>query len=109
MNSVLDSLGIMCPMDTNCICGSNYLADDDDTNHYITMPMAGINKDSISIESQDSKRIHIAYQEGNKNCSRTFVLPEPIDIKNSEAELRNGMLSLTLPKSKPTRNTIAIK
>ncbi len=31
--------------------------------------------------------------------TRTFTLPVPVDADKVQAELRNGVLSLTLPKS----------
>ena len=109
MNSVFDSLGIMCPMDTECICGSDYLVDNDDQNYYLTLPMAGVDKNEIHVESKDGRRISITYEKNSKDCIRTFVLPETINIDKSEAEILHGMLHLTLPIDKPKASQISIK
>jgi HSP20 family molecular chaperone IbpA len=38
-------------------------------------------------------------ERGHGPFSRAFVLPEPIDVESVVADLRDGLLTLTMPKA----------
>jgi HSP20 family protein len=38
-------------------------------------------------------------ERGHGRFSRAFALPEPIDVDAVTAELKNGLLTLTIPKA----------
>ena len=38
-------------------------------------------------------------ERGHGRFSRAFVLPEPIDVDNVSADLKDGLLTVTIPKA----------
>lgn len=100
---------------------------DDKDNYHIDMEMPGISKDSVKIslennmltvsgtkkaqsKSEDSNLImnEIYYGE----FSRSFNLSDEIKKENIEAEFKDGVLSITLPKvdeAKPVVKEIKVK
>jgi len=70
-----------------------------------------IQNDMISIRGERKKEIEVPpenyfYQE----CywgpfSRQIILPEEIDVEKVEARLKNGILTLILPKAEKTKTT----
>jgi HSP20 family protein len=92
---------------------------EDDKNLYVHAEMPGIPKDNVKISVNDDMMLTI---KGSKNkeelkeeqsyvraeraygeFSRSFVLPENIDIDNINAKYENGVLELTLPKVEPPK------
>lgn len=85
--------------------------------------MPGVTRDAVSIElEQNILTIHgnsrdhqpeeysPAYEEyGIGDFERTFRLSDEIDRDNIEAKLNHGVLTLTLPKAKPSRKKIEVK
>lgn len=85
--------------------------------------MPGVTRDAVSIElEQNVLTIHggsrdhqpegysPAYQEyGIGDFERTFRLSDEIDREGIEAKLSHGVLTLTLPKARPSRKKIAVK
>lgn len=85
--------------------------------------MPGVTRDAVNIElEQNVLTIHgnsrdhrpedysPAYQEyGIGDFERTFRLSDEIDRENIEAKLTHGVLTLTLPKAKPSRKKIEVK
>jgi HSP20 family protein len=81
--------------------------------HYvISVELPGLSRDDFQIAVQEGKVIlrgqrppHHAPNEqfhrverGHGQFSRSFTLPQPIDEKNIAADLRDGVLSVTIPK-----------
>lgn len=85
--------------------------------------MPGVTRDAVNIELEQNvltihgkSRDHLpeddspAYQEyGIGDFERTFRLSDEIDRDNIEARLVHGVLTLTLPKAKPSRKKIEVK
>jgi HSP20 family protein len=38
-------------------------------------------------------------ERGHGRFSRTFLLPEPIDVESVAADLKDGLLTVTIPKA----------
>ncbi len=81
--------------------------------HYvITAEVSGLQQDDIQIQIQDGKltlrgerRPREAQSErferverGHGRFARTFILPQPVDITAINADLQNGVLTVTVPK-----------
>jgi HSP20 family protein len=49
-------------------------------------------------ESREENETFYAYERSYGTFSRTFTLPEGADVEHAEAELRNGLLTLTIAK-----------
>ena len=57
-----------------------------------------------TIEPEQYKDYRIAYAEYNiGDYRRSFTISDTIDQDNIKATVKNGMLTLTLPKAKPAR------
>jgi HSP20 family protein len=97
--------------------------DEDDTNLYVDAELPGFAKDEVDIRlepevlsiraermaAEPRGRRRVA-ERRTHHVRRTFPLPEPVDLERAEASLCNGVLHLTLPKSKrPQRNRIEIR
>lgn len=81
--------------------------------HYvISVELPGLSRDDFQIAVQDGKvvlrgqrpprqtaneQFH-RVERGHGQFSRSFALPQPIDEKNIVADLRDGILSVTVPK-----------
>jgi HSP20 family protein len=81
--------------------------------HYvISVELPGLSREDLHIAVQDGKVIikgqrparHVSNEQfhrverGHGQFSRSFALPQPIDEKNIVADLRNGVLSVMIPK-----------
>ena len=86
------------------------------TEFVLTAELSGLTRDQIEIHAEDT-RITIRgsrssgpgreipceqyhrVERGHGRFSRTFALPEPIVIDRIAADLRDGVLTITIPKS----------
>jgi len=86
-------------------------------NFEIRTEVPGIQKDDLSVriqgnyleisgsrtsEAPDGYKVHRA-ERGTNTFSRSFTLPDDVDAEKVEAKLKDGILSLTLPKSEAAR------
>jgi HSP20 family protein len=81
----------------------------------LTAELPGLSRDQIDIHAEDN-RIVIRGARGSDSCreipceqyhrverghgrfSRAFSLPEPVDVDSVKAELKDGILTVTIPK-----------
>jgi HSP20 family protein len=100
---------------------------EDKDNMTITAEIPGMEKDDIKIFIEDGvltisgeKKTSIENNEVNfirselcqGSFSRSFTLPEHLDVEKITADYKNGMLTLVLPKtekSKPKEIKVAVK
>ncbi len=81
--------------------------------YVISAELPGLSRDDFHVSVQEGKvvlkgqrpprptaneQFH-RVERGHGQFSRTFALPQPIDEKNIEADLRDGILSVTIPKA----------
>ncbi len=81
--------------------------------YVISAELPGLSRQDFNVAVQDGKvvlkgqrpprpaaneQFH-RVERGHGQFSRTFALPQPIDEKNIEADLRDGVLSVTVPKA----------
>ena len=87
------------------------------TEYVLTAELPGLSRDQIDIHAEDSRIVirgarggantgrHIPCEQyhrverGHGRFSRAFTLPEPIDVNAIVAELKDGVLTVTMPKS----------
>jgi HSP20 family protein len=91
------------------------------TEYVLTAELPGLSRDQIDIHAEDS-RVVLRGARGNTNhgrdipCeqyhrverghgrfSRAFTLPEPIDVNAIVAELKDGILTVKMPKATDSR------
>ena len=78
----------------------------------LTAELPGLRREQIEIHAEESRVTIRGDRSGQVPCeqyhrverghgpfSRAFVLPEPIDVESVVADLRDGLLTLTIPKA----------
>ena len=78
----------------------------------LTAELPGLNRDDIEIHAEESRIVIRGERAGQVPCeqyhrverghgrfSRAFLLPDPIDIEAVTADLKDGLLTITLPKA----------
>jgi HSP20 family protein len=98
-----------------------------DGNYELTADLPGLKKDDIKIEIHDNtltlrgeKKVEEEKKERNYRLAeryygefmRTFALPENVNKDAIEAEFKDGVLKLTIPKTeqpKPTQIEVKVK
>jgi HSP20 family protein len=85
------------------------------TNFVIELAAPGLNKENIAIEveenilkvssevtskteTEDTERKFTRKEFNFRNFSRSFTLPETVDVENIAASYENGILLVTIPK-----------
>ncbi len=100
---------------------------EDDKAYYVEAPLAGFKKENVKINCKDNILSIEAKREDKKEESkknyycaecycgsffRNFQLPEDVNASKLDAEMKDGLLKITLPKSEkkfPTKTNIAIR
>ncbi len=49
-------------------------------------------------EQRQEGETYYAYERRYGSFSRSFTLPEGVDVENAEADLKNGVLTIAIPK-----------
>jgi HSP20 family protein len=82
----------------------------------LTAELPGLSRDQIEIHAEDNRIVirgaraaglgrdisceqYHRVERGHGQFSRAFALPEPIDIEGITADLKDGILTVTIPKS----------
>lgn len=78
----------------------------------LTAELPGLSRDDIEIHAEDSRIIIRGERVGQAPCeqyhrverghgrfSRAFALPEPIEVDAVAADLKDGILTVTIPKA----------
>jgi HSP20 family protein len=79
----------------------------------LTAELPGLTRDHIEIHAEESRVVirgaraggqfsceqYHRVERGHGRFSRAFTLPEPIDIESVIADLKDGLLTLTMPKA----------
>ena len=89
----------------------------------IAVELPGLTRDDFQIQVQDGKlllrgqrkarqaegeQFH-RVERGHGQFARTFTLPHPIDEKDITADLRAGVLTITIPKAAPQAHKIDVR
>jgi HSP20 family protein len=78
----------------------------------LTAEVPGLTRDQVEIHAEESRIVIRGERVGQVPCeqyhrverghgrfSRAFVLPEPIDVDNVSADMKDGLLTVTIPKA----------
>jgi HSP20 family protein len=91
--------------------------------YVIAVELPGLSRDDFQISVQDGKLVlkghrrptaaaneqYHRVERGHGQFSRSFALPQPIDEQAIAADLRDGILSVTVPKVAPATRRIEIR
>jgi HSP20 family protein len=86
------------------------------TEFVLTAELAGLTRDQIEIEAEDGRIVirgersggagrdipceqYHRIERGHGRFSRAFALPEPIEVDRIAADLKDGILTVTIPKA----------
>lgn len=81
--------------------------------YVLTAEVPGLNRRDIDVQAEESRIVlrgerpggHVPCEQyhrverGHGRFSRAFVLPEPIDVEGVAADLKDGLLTVTIPKA----------
>jgi HSP20 family protein len=79
----------------------------------LTAELPGLKRDDVEIQAEEGRVVirgervggpvpceqYHRVERGHGRFSRSFVLPEPIDVDNVVAELKDGILTVNIPKA----------
>jgi len=80
-----------------------YESSSNDLGWTLKLPLPGIEKSDISIETPNQRSITVSVLNGNtwvKKSNRSFSLPDSADIDNISADFKNGVLVIDIPAVK---------
>lgn len=74
--------------------------DEDRENLYLSMEMPGISKENLKIEVNGHNLYVLGENKGKKarRYSKSFSLPNTVNVDKIEADLKDGVLTITVPK-----------
>lgn len=97
---------------------------EDDQNYYLHIALAGIKKEDVRIEIEDGKLIVSGERKLQKNengkryhkiethygtFTRSFYLPDNVNVQNIEATFTDGILDIKIPKTEAKVNKTSIE
>jgi HSP20 family protein len=79
----------------------------------LTAEVPGLAREEVEIHAEESRIVirgervcgqvpceqYHRVERGHGRFSRTFMLPEPIDVDNVSADMKDGVLTVTIPKA----------
>jgi HSP20 family protein len=91
--------------------------------YVMTAELCGLSRDDVQIQVQDGKLFlrgrrpagtatceqYQRVERGHGQFSRTFALPEAVDVEAIHADLRDGILTIWIPKVSPSERRIAVQ
>jgi HSP20 family molecular chaperone IbpA len=89
-----------------------YYVSSDDKQVMIEMPLVGISKDDLKIEIEDNMLIIQATSSKKsksvRNIKKSWYVDDSIDVSAIAAKLENGLLVVSLPKTKSAKKSVAV-
>ena len=91
--------------------------------YVLTAELSGLSRDDVQIQVQDGKLFlrgrrpagtvtceqYQRVERGHGQFSRTFALPEAVDVDAIQADLEDGILTIWIPKASPSERRIEVK
>ncbi|ORX79795.1 HSP20-like chaperone, partial [Anaeromyces robustus] len=94
---------------------------EDENNFYIQIDLPGMTKEQINMELSEDRTLTISGERRNNyktengmkisklDCqygkfSRSFNIPETVNLDGIQAKMENGVLEVTIPKEEPLKN-----
>lgn len=89
-----------------------YYVTADDKQWTIEMPLPGISKDNLKIDIEDNmltvQATPTVKSKASRGVKKSWYVDESVDVSAIVAKLENGLLTVTLPKVKPTKKSVAV-
>lgn len=89
----------------------DHFMDEDQSAYYLSLDLPGIKKEELNIELKNGNLIVKAESKGKKTRTyhKVFTLPNAIEVDSIEAELKDGVLNLKMPKLKEKVKLVQVK
>lgn len=91
---------------------TRYVQTANESTYTITAPLVGVTKADLSVSVVDNNLVVSATPSVKTRWSadfkQTWVLNEDADVANVSAKLENGLLTLTIPRTKPPTRTVNV-
>lgn len=89
-----------------------YFVTADEKQWTIEMPMPGISKDNLKVDIEDNmltvQATSTIKSRAVKNIKKSWYIDDNVDVNNISAKLDNGLLLVTLPKTKPSKKSVSV-
>lgn len=89
-----------------------YYVTSDEKQSTIEIPLPGISKDNLKIDIEDNmltvQALPTVKSKAVKAVKKSWYVDESIDATAIVAKLENGLLTISLPKIKPTKKSVAV-
>lgn len=89
-----------------------YYVNADDKQWTIEMPLPGMSKDNLKVDVEDNmltiQATSTIKSKAVRNIKKSWYIDENVDVSGISAKLENGLLTIILPKVKPTKKSVAI-
>ena len=86
----------------------NYKTETNDDNYIVEMALPGYEKKDIELSAKDN-RLTIESSEHDawkRSFSKSFEIPSDVNNSKISAEMRNGILTITLPKVEQSKTKL---
>lgn len=89
-----------------------YYVTSDEKQWTIEIPLPGISKENLKIDIEDNmltvQALPTVKSKAVKAVKKSWYVDESIDATAIVAKLENGLLTISLPKIKPTKKSVAV-
>lgn len=112
LNNVFDMYAMPNVMSDFKYTGTEYYQTNTESDITIEIPLPGMSKENLKINIEDGllniQATSSIKSRAIKNINKSWSLDDSIDINNINAKLENGLLTVKLIKTKPSKKTVAI-
>jgi len=110
LDRVIDSLFF--PYTTISTAKTRYTQTVTDTAYIVEAPMIGVTKNDLVVNVVDNNLVVTATPSSKSRWSsefkQTWILNDDADVNAINARLENGLLTLTIPRVKPSKRTVNV-
>lgn len=89
-----------------------YYVTSDEKQWTIEIPLPGISKENLKIDIEDNmltvQALPTVKSKAVKAVKKSWYVDESLDVSSIVAKLENGLLTISLPKIKPTKKSVAV-
>jgi len=89
-----------------------YYVSSDEKQYLLEIPMPGISKENLKVDVEEGMLVVQATatikSKAVKSIKKSWYIDESIDTSNITAKLDNGLLTVSLPKSKPNKKSVTV-
>jgi HSP20 family molecular chaperone IbpA len=89
-----------------------YHMSNDDKQHTIEIPLPGISKENLKIDVEENMLLVETNSPLKSRCvqniKKSWYISDTMDVNSITAKLENGLLTINIPKVKPTKKSVTV-